>query len=233
MSLGAVPDPPEADEAINGYWVLAHAWWTAESFLASFDDRTRARGRGAPSDQDYDLMRAMLVFSCSGLDSMIKHLIVEALPILIYDEAEGGAKFAKFVKGELAKEKGDDFLADILTSREPKRRLVNKLIESLTSGSLQSKAEILRAGSYFGLTQNALMPSPAIYDSLFDVSNQIVHEMDMDLNPAMRKRTVKQQNPKRSRTTRRKDDMVKYSRAVLTCGARFLAGVDRRLADSS
>ena len=231
MSLGLVPDEPNAEEVQNAYWVLVNSWWTAESFLDQFDEQTKSRGPGAPSDQDYDLMRAMLVFSCSGLDSMIKHLITEALPRVIDEVIEAQVKFSKYVKGELDKDKGNDLVADVLTSGNPRGRLVDSLVDSLTSGSLQSKAEVLRAASYFGLEHKTLMPQTAIYDALFQVRNQIVHEMDMDLNRSKIART-KNQNKKRSRTTRPRRDMVPYAQAVLECGSRFLAGVDEKLTSS-
>ena len=57
-----------------------------------------------------------------------------------------------------------------------------------------------------------------LFDDIFRVRNEIAHEMDIDFD-----------QPKRSRKTRPRQRMVRYTQAVLNCGAKFLAGVDEKL----
>jgi hypothetical protein len=58
-----------------------------------------------------------------------------------------------------------------------------------------------------------------LFDSVFRARNQIAHEMDIDFS-----------QPRRNRASRRRQDMVEYTTAVLDCAARFVGGVDSRLA---
>ena len=83
MPFGPEPPEPAAPELRSTHLVLVHTRATVESFLETFEDRQKHRGRGAPADRDVDLLRAMLVFACSGLDSLIKHAIRDALPAVI------------------------------------------------------------------------------------------------------------------------------------------------------
>ena len=218
MSLGPEPKEPQADELSKAYLVLQHARWTAQSFLNTFDERLNARGPGAPSDQDYDLMRAMLVFACAGLDSMIKHLIRDALPAVIDRVDEAKREFRDFVRKELEGDKRSELLSDALSSGDPKMKLVKELVAKLTSQSLQSKQQILSAASHFGLLATQLMPKPAVYDEVFRARNQIAHEMDINFN-----------QPRRNRTPRNKTATVAQARNVLDFAARLLDAVDQKL----
>ena len=220
MSLGPEPNEPQAEELSKAYLVLKHARSTAQSFLDTFEERLSARGRGAPSDQDYDLMRAMLVFACAGLDSMIKHLIRDALPAVIDRVDEAKREFRDFVRKELEGDKRSELLSEALSGGNPRTRLVEELVAKLTSQSLQSKQQVLSAASHFGLQADQLMakPKPDVYDMVFRARNQIAHEMDIDFD-----------QPRRSRTPRNKMATVQQARDVLDLATRFLAAVDQKL----
>ena len=219
------PEPPEpsAPELRNTYLVLVHTRGTVTSFLDTFQDRQSRRGRGAPADRDVDLLRAMLVFACSGLDSMIKHAIRDALPAVIdrVDRAEDN--FRDFVGKQLPTDGrfATGLLSRILTARDPRAALVEELVRDLTGRSLQSKAQILRAGSFFDLPSSELVDDMDLFDSIFRARNQIAHEMDIDF-----------EQPRRNRAPRPKQEMVDFTEAVLACAAKFLAGVDNKLAAS-
>ena len=218
MSLGQDPGEPQSEELWKAHLVLQRARSTAQSFLTTFEERLSARGRGAPSDEDYDLMRAMLVFACAGLDSMVKHLIRDALPIVIDHVEEAEDRFREFVRKKIASDDKSELLAAALSTGNPRTKLVEKLVAELTSQSLQSKQQVLSAAAHFGLTVNQLMAKPNVYDQVFRARNEIAHEMDIDFD-----------QPRRSRTPRHKATTVGQAQAVLDCAARFLAGVDRQL----
>ena len=218
MPLGPEPVVPQAKELSKAHTVLVHARGTAQSFLNTFEERLKARGRGAPSDQDYDLMRAMLVFACAGLDSMIKHLIRDALPAVI-DRAHGVEKsFEDFVDKELKRDSGSKLLAAVLTSGDPRKKLVEELVKNLTSPSLQSKEQVFRVASFFGLNEKDVFTNTKSISRIFQVRNTIAHEMDIDF-----------QQQKRTRTPRRKEDMVRDAKVILICAAKFLQAVDGQL----
>ena len=218
MSLGQEPDEPRSDELWKAYLVLQRARLTAQSFLKTFEERLNARGRGAPSDEDYDLMRAMLVFACAGLDSMIKHLIRDALPTVVDHVEEAEIRFREFVRKQIEGDKKYELLAEAISDGNPRIRLVEELVTKLTAHSLQSKQQVLSAASHFGLSASQLMANPEVYDEVFRARNEITHEMDIDFD-----------QPKRSRTPRQKARTVAQAQAILECGARFLAAVDLQL----
>ena len=213
-------EEPVSEEALPAFLVLLHAGDTAGSLLDAFDERTRQRGRGAPSEVDYDLLRAMLMFACAGLDSMIKHLIEEALPVAI-SHLEGAQKrFEEFVQSRVNHDAKGAWLGKILTTPDPRERLVEEFVSSLVAGSLQSREKILSVGQLFGLRMRALIDDPKSLDEVFHARNQIGHEMDMDLFGQQR----------RSRRPRRRNETVGLAQLVLECGARFLKGADATLA---
>ncbi len=101
--MGFEPEPPlpVAEELWNAHTVLQRTFWTASSFLTIFDARLGERGRGAPSDEDYDLLRAMLLFRGAGIDSMMKHIIREALEVVIERVEKAEDNFRDFVQSRL------------------------------------------------------------------------------------------------------------------------------------
>ena len=110
-------------------------------------------------------------------------------------------------------------MSRILTARDPRAALVEELVRDLTARSLQSKAQILRAGSFFDLPSRELVDDMDLFDAIFRTRNQIAHEMDIDF-----------EQPRRNRAPRPKREMVDFTEAILACGGKFLAGVDAKLA---
>ena len=129
LSLPTAPSEPAARVLSNAHVVLSHTHSSAKSFLSIFEERQAERGRGAPSDQDYDLLRAMLLFACSGLDSTIKHLIRDALPSVIDQVGGAESNFRTFVERRLRTEQSADLLAATLTSHDPRRALIDELVK--------------------------------------------------------------------------------------------------------
>ena len=209
---------PQAGELRRAHDVLMEARKTAEGLLKAYDERLESRGRGTPAEQDYDLMRAMLLFACAGLDSMTKHLIEDALPAVI-SRGEKPPGFRTFVKRRL--ERSKDVLSDVLTSPDPRTRLIELLVEDVTARSLQSVEEVRRVGAYLGLDETSLIEDPARLKDAFDARNAIAHEMDIDLTRS-----------NRSRTPRSREDMVDHARAVLGCAAGLLRLVDEKLSEA-
>jgi len=144
MAFGPDARKPQARELENAHAVLQHTRSTVESFFKAFEERRSYRGRGASTDHEYELLRAML-----------------------------------------------------------------------------SKAQLLRAGSFFDLPSGELVDDMALFDDIFGARNQIVHEMDIDFS-----------QPRRNRAPRPKQEMVDFAKEVLACAAKFLAGVDGKLAGS-
>ena len=96
------PVQPASEHCLRAHQIFEAAFKTCESFLNSFVQvRQDRKAKGAATDVEQDLLRAMLVFACSGLDSMIKQLIRDALPAVI-DKNEGAeAQFRTFIEKKI------------------------------------------------------------------------------------------------------------------------------------
>lgn len=206
----------ECQKALN---VLRSAHATASTLLTVHDVLAE---RNATFKED--VLRAMLTFASSGLDSMIKQLVREALPIVIDNREGAQQEFQKFVERRLRKGKeghlDNEFIAGVLVRRDPRRHLVEQFVERLSSKSLQSVEGIQRVGAAFDIGSNILIPDRHALKEVFEARNQIVHEMDVDFTDAGRHR--------RPRTD---DDMKEKTNALFEVSLRFLDAVDERLPD--
>ena len=201
--------------------ILRNAHLTASSFLGTFEATRRARSaRGTPTDQEHDLLRAMLTFASSGLDSMIKQLVRDALPEVISVREGAHDNFQKFVERRLRRGDGPDyaFVAAVMADPNPRNHLVDRLVRHLTSSSLQSVDEILRVGSYFDIPSPKLIPDANAARKIFVARNQIVHEMDIDFD-----------RPNRNRRPRKLADMKTNTQALFEVAHQFLTEVNSRL----
>ena len=95
--LQDVGEPPSCSQCERSHLILSHAHETAAALLAAFR-KVKSPRAGATTDEEQDLLRAMLVFACAGLDSMLKQLIRDTLPdISAWDEIARG-ELLKFVE---------------------------------------------------------------------------------------------------------------------------------------
>ncbi|MCU0571086.1 MAG: hypothetical protein MUF49_31540 [Oculatellaceae cyanobacterium Prado106] len=89
------PTRPKHQATINAYLILCSAHKTASSFLEIFISTENTQESIEQStDEEQDLLRAMLVFASAGLDSMAKQLVSDALPIVI-DNNEGAEALSR------------------------------------------------------------------------------------------------------------------------------------------
>jgi hypothetical protein len=183
----------------------------------------RARNaRGAPTDEEQDLLRAMFTFSSAGLDSMVKQLIVDALPLLI-DHSKGASEsFRSYIERRLYKgeELDHKLIAEVLCDKTPRERLLKLLVSDLISGSLQSMEAVFRVGSFFDIPSQALFNNPTRLTEVFRIRNQINHEMDIDFN-----------QPNRSRRPRGRQAMIDNTNIIFAVAEQFLINVDQKIND--
>jgi len=162
----------------------------------------------------------MLTFACAGLDSLVKQLIKDALPDVINCNEAAERTFRIDIERRIRKGEEIDhrFLADILTQKKPRKRLIEILVLDLTLQSLQSKDQLLRVGSFFDIPSNSITNNPNGLAQIFTARNQIVHEMDIDFSPA-----------NRNRRPRAKQNMVAYTDEIFRVSKVFLEEVDHKL----
>jgi len=191
----------------------------------------RKGAKGTTGDRDQDLLRAMLVFACSGLDAVIKQLVRDTLEYIVFSDIGAQQEFRKYVERKLKRELVDvniskermmldtNFLASIVISDKPKEMLINDLKKTITNNSLQSKDQLLRTASYFAITKNEILKDEEITEKAFNVRNEIIHEIDVNFNIARRK----------NKRQRKVKEMVNFSENILSIAALFIKGVVKKL----
>ncbi|MFQ5895448.1 MAG: hypothetical protein ACE5JJ_06490 [Nitrospinota bacterium] len=226
MSKVIRPAPKEsaAEQTKKAHLILKHAHDTARALLHAFDNIRKARGArgGATTDEEQDLLRAMVVFAAAGLDSMLKQLVREALPTIVgrneAAQAEVETYAARKIRGPAEDPDaigGTKFLARLLSGASPQSRLVDALVQDLTSGSLQSVEELNRSVKYLGLDPKEVGVGVTDLRPVFLIRNKIIHELDIDFD-----------HPTRNRSIRRRDDMVQHCNSLLEVAQKILRAVD-------
>jgi hypothetical protein len=137
---------------------------------------------GRTSDQDQDLLRAMLVFACAGVDAAMKALIEDALPDLADMDLAVQGKLDQFAERYLADggAVSSKALARVLGhAGSPRQALVQQFIQDLTGGSLQSSAQLQTVCGALGVTDPDLRREADDLNVVFRARNQIIHELDL------------------------------------------------------
>ena len=211
--LGPVPPPPGEPRCERAHKVICSAYASASSFAHIYKDRVS----GEPTDEDEDLLRAMLLFAGSGLDAMVKQLIADALPGVIEQNEGAREQLRVFLARRLrSDEQRSELLATMLVSPEP-ASLYSPLVNELRAGSLQSSEALLRAGAYFDIATKELTSNIDALDRVFAIRNQVAHEMDCDFS-----------QPSGHRRRRDYETMTADGGELFAFATGFLAAVDSR-----
>jgi len=213
----------------RSFLIVKYAHESAKAFLEAFNTMRKGRGatRGATTDEEQDLLRAMLVMAAAGLDSMLKQIIRDALEVLIQEDDDVREGLEKFVTRQIRGDADDKtaitghrFLTRVLIAQSQQDQVIEEYTRHLTGISLQSVEEVRR-------TARALGVEPAIRDhvrglkQIFDSRNRIIHEFDIDF-PALR----------RNRKSRTQGVMIGFTNALLELAEIILTAVDQKLAST-
>lgn len=226
-NLKNIPCRTKTEITQLAYLILNHTYDTSKSFLSIFESiRKTRKAKGTARNDEQDLLRAMLLFASAGLDSMVKQLIRDTLPIIIGRDAGAHKEFEKFVLKELHVKSIESSLgalnlktlASLIIEDSPKNALIQELIKALISDSLQSVDQLLRVAAHFGITASDLYKDLNQLREVFDVRNRISHEMDIDFSQS-----------NRNRFPRRKNDMINYTNCLLHVADNFLYAADKKL----
>lgn len=167
------------------YNILLKTIEAANSFSSLYREG-RSGAKGGPSTHaQQDLYRAMLIFSCAGLDVLVKQLIKTKLPKLIIADKESENKFKEYVKRGLKKDDNTilNTIAFALIDQNPRTIFLNEYIESMTKESLQSTKELCKVSEASGLDTKKIFTTDKMNSlkDVFIVRNQIIHEMDINI----------------------------------------------------
>jgi|SRR5579859_7793350 len=215
------PPEPKNTECKKAYLILCNTHDAASSFLDIFEEvRKTRKAKGMATYEEQDLLRAMLIFSTAGLDSMVKQLVTDALSEIIERDAGATQMFKQFIERRLKKSEELDrqFLADILGDAKPRSRLIGELVSDLTSRSLQSTEQLMRVASHFNIPSKDLCTDIPYLTRIFSARNQIAHEMDAEFAQS-----------KRTRRLRAKEMMTEFTNEVFQISGKFVSQVDQRI----
>lgn len=217
-----VPEP-QSEKCKKAFYIIESAHQSVTDIFAVFESlRSTKKKKGTTTDQEQDLLRAMLVFASSGLDSMIKQLVRDTLDEVHEkntDTQKGfedfAAKFLRQKTGDAANHVDIKVLSKILTNRNPRAALLQELQKDLTANSLQSADQILKVAAAFTIGTSDLKATPEELKEIFSARNMIIHEMDIDFS-----------KHNRSRRQRKRDATVKMTNAIFHVAFEFLKKVD-------
>lgn len=197
---------------------------TIASFYTLYDTLTDEQ-----ENQKQDLLRAIILFSCSGIDSIVKQLVHDTLDYVIEHDEGAFNQFKAFTAKKLTEKNetgiNSNLFADLFTCENPKQTLKDVLKKELTSNSLQSSDELLKVGAYFNIKSDNLVKGREMHKKLrniFIARNQITHEMDVDMTSPifkMRNRTYEEIND--------------YSNFMIDLAEKYIELVSKKLDDTS
>ena len=220
------PGPaPKASELQRAHKIVVYAHETAASLLAGFNSLGQARGAGAPSDEQQDLLRAMVVFAGAGLDACAQQIVRDALPRLAAEHADSRKALVGFAARHLRQSESETggvdsrALAELLLG-SPEEKLIELLVDDLTGSSMQSVEELKRVAAHLGVIQDKqLITTIESVRGAFAVRNRISHDMDVNFTS----------NPRRNRTLRKRADMVREANALLLVAEALVTAADKAM----
>jgi len=216
---------PKAAPCTKAAIILKVSHESADALLKAFELAQTQRGapRGMTTDEEQDLLRAMLVMAAAGLDSMLKQLIRDSMSSLVKvnpQVRDGLEKFvARSIRGDADTPEplsGARFLGRVLTAESQQVQVIEEYIRDLTGVSLQSAPELMRTVQALGLSKTKV--DAGRFKAIFAVRNEIIHELDINLDDERRRRNL-----------RRREQMMKDTNALLEIGEQVLREVDEIL----
>jgi hypothetical protein len=206
--------------------VLLNAHVISLSFLVAFERLSTSADEHAKTLSENQI-RAMLVFASAGLDSMVKHLIEDALPVIIKEDALARERLRDFVEDRIKKDEQPDYriLARVFVADNPLDEMIALLVSHLTDNSLQSVDQLLRVASFFAIEASAIISNPKSLRQVFQIRNEIIHEMDIDSSILLEVRPDFSLDLK----PRDRDDMVAATNQLLAAAGAFLVAVEAKL----
>lgn len=169
-----------------------------------------------------NILRSIVLFSCSGIDAIVKQLILETLEYVIERDEGAQEQLRKFTSRQLKNNSDPNYtlLAELLTSRNIRKSLINMLKKELSFGSLQSSEQLYKVAGYFNISTDALIATEKRNDlkGAFNTRNIIVHQMDVDLDQKSLK--IIKHTP---------EEVDKYFDVIKTVASNFIRIVDEIL----
>lgn len=213
---------PNSANLQNSARILKHGIESARSLQTLYDKLQKNRAGGAPTHEEQDLLRAMVVFAGAAMDATVKRIIADCLPVLIQRNEQSRGEASKFLSRNILKKLDDDktlqVLARALLSPEPHSELTDQIIRKATGDSLQSYDELCKAARLLGVSEHDI-PKKDLVEAIA-VRNRIIHEMDV---------TEATRPGEKRRQQRKRDEMRAHAKALSVAANYFIVEVDKLL----
>lgn len=201
--------------------ILSSTKETIESFFEIYKGFEKEK---SSDEKNQDLLRAIILFSSSGIDAIVKKLINDTIATVINNDEGAAKQFKDFVDKKIQENKNginSKLLSELFTCDNPKEQLISVLKRDLTANSLQSAEELFKVASYFNIPTIELSISVDELKKIFKVRNQISHEMDVELNSVDFKRNK-----------RTKKEAEEISKELLKLAEKFIFLIDIKISQN-
>ncbi len=170
-----------------------------------------------------NILRSIILFSCSGIDAIVKQLIIETLENVIERDEGAQEQLRKFVTRKLKKNNEVDYtlFASLLTARDSRKNLINLLKQELTFDSLQSSEQLYKVAGYFNIATDSIVDNQKkkILSEAFATRNRIVHQMDVDFDNKQNVEII----------SHNEDDVENYYDTIRSVARNYICEVDKIL----
>lgn len=222
-NVNQYPEKPAHENLLNSYNLLINTHKICDDFLQFFDDIFDSQILDDKKEigRESDLLRAALLFASSGLDSFVKQLIRDSLYDVVQVNDGAEQRLRSFIERNLEKDGAlnTKLLSNALMSTDPREHFIKCLINDLTNKSLQSKDELLKVASYFDIPSQSIVDDFDYLTGIFQVRNQIAHEMDFD-------------HKINERRIRDKEYIVNAINYLLNIAEKLISCIDEKIATS-
>lgn len=186
---------------------------TISSFFTLYDSSEQ-------NEENQNILRAIVLFSCAGVDAIVKQLINDTLEYVIEHDEGAFNQFKQFSTKKIQNKSETNFnlLTELLICENPRNILIFELKKELTQNSLQSADELFRVASYFNIETKKLEPDDKKLREIFRARNQITHELDVDMS-----------SPEFTLRNREKSIVKEYSDHLLELSENFIKLVSKML----
>lgn len=188
-------------------------------------DKEKGNKRGSATDQQQDILRAVLLLVCAGFDSFLKQLVEDTLEIVKNKNRKSRDFFTREASGLIklkdSKEISADVIANALMSGDPQLYFFQRIQRKLSEHSLQSYKELQNILEAFGLNRDQFADKKVEIHKMFSVRNLMAHDFDYDFS----KRAVGVKN----RIQRKKEEIEGYTNLSITIMQMLLDLVNQSL----
>ncbi len=133
-----------------------------------------------------NILRSIILFSCAGIDAIVKQLIMETLEPVIERDEGAQEQLRLFAQRKLknGSEVNYAMLAELLTAKNSRKQLIEMRKKDLSFDSLQSSEQLYIVASSFNISTDELVDRDAKekLKKAFNTRNKIIHQMDVDLD---------------------------------------------------